>query len=655
MQAPIELGTVLQSRYRILSVLGQGGFGRTYLSEDQSRFNELCAIKELIPPAAGDYALEKSKELFQREAQVLYQLQHPQVPQFRATFEQEGRFFIVQDYVDGKTYRMQLEQLLSQGYVFSEAEVQQLMVQLLPTLSYLHSKGIVHRDIAPDNIILRDRDRLPVLIDFGVVKELATRIHVPGSTQQATSVGKVGFAPSEQMQTGRAYPNSDLYALAVTAIVLLTGREPQELIDDKTMLWHWQRWATVSPNLAQVLQRMLSYIPGDRYQSATEVLQSLQGPASSPTQGVPQAAPTPTTLGQQPPTRPAPAAPPDSRMATVAVGRAELPQRSERGDDRENPLDARRDPLPNSIPPRQSSMWDDPFAILSVGLGLMFIAGVGTYVAFNSLNRPAPTPTPTPIASITPTPTPTLTATPTPTPAERTFSKDLRLVPGQPSLRSDSLKAGETLNLTFDGKEGQTLSAKVNGEGILMTVLGPNGEVVDDRAKRVSFWQGELPFSGPYILQMRTVQGLDKGDFKLETNLKDVAKPTPTPTPTVTSTPTPTVTPTPTPTETPAPTGNAEIRTERVLFSPGQDGTSIRSKASDTVTRRYLVDARAGQILTVNVSGAQITLMYPDGRPIEDTLNGISQWSGQLPSRGDYIIDVSADRPSDFQLNVTVK
>jgi serine/threonine protein kinase len=102
------------------------------------------------------------------------------------------------------------------------------------------------------------------------------------------------------MQTGRAYPNSDLYALAVTAIVLLTGREPQELLDDKTMLWHWQRWATVTPGFAQILQRMLSYVPSDRFQSATEVLQALQNLANPQQPGIPQSAaqaPTPTTLG----------------------------------------------------------------------------------------------------------------------------------------------------------------------------------------------------------------------------------------------------------------------------------------------------------------------------------------------------------------------
>src|SRR4028118_997056 len=253
MEPPIASGTILQNRYHLITVLGQGGFGRTYLAEDQGRFNEPCALKELIPPETA-YALDKSKELFQREATTLYQIKHPQVPEFRATFEQDGRLFLVQDYVEGKTYRELLNERKAQTYiqpdnqnvgqpaptrnvpansgVFSEAEVRQLLGQLLPVLDHIHSKGIIHRDITPDNIIRRNTDGLSVLIDFGVVKELATRFMSPNASAPITTVGKVGYAPSEQIQTGRAYPSSDLYSLAVTAVVLLTGKEPQALLDN---------------------------------------------------------------------------------------------------------------------------------------------------------------------------------------------------------------------------------------------------------------------------------------------------------------------------------------------------------------------------------------------------------------------------------------
>ena len=178
--------------------------------------------------------------------------------------------------MEGKTYREILDDRKRRGFVFSEQEVTQLMQQGLPVLAYLQGKGIIHRDIAPDNMILRDADKLPVLIDFGVVKEIATRLQQSSSAQPATTVGKLGYAPIEQMQTGNAYPNSDLYALAVSAIVLLTGREPQEVLDDNTMTWNWQRWCQVSPEFAQVINRMLSITPNQRYVSAIAVEQALK-------------------------------------------------------------------------------------------------------------------------------------------------------------------------------------------------------------------------------------------------------------------------------------------------------------------------------------------------------------------------------------------
>lgn len=230
MQPPILIGTVLQNRYRIIQILGQGGFGRTYLAEDQRRFNELCAIKELIPTTTGSFAWEKAQELFHREAAILYQIENPQIPKFREKFEQDQRLFLVQDYVAGKTYRDILTQRQALTQAFTESEVLQLIVSLLPVLEHIHGRGIIHRDISPDNIILRDSDSKPVLIDFGVVKELATRLQSPEMTTPVTTVGKLGYAPSEQMQTGRAYASSDLYALAVTAIVLLTGKKHQNYL-----------------------------------------------------------------------------------------------------------------------------------------------------------------------------------------------------------------------------------------------------------------------------------------------------------------------------------------------------------------------------------------------------------------------------------------
>jgi serine/threonine protein kinase, bacterial len=126
----VQPGTVLGERYRIGQELGHGGFGRTYLAQDINRFNELCVLKEFAPQVQGTYALEKSEELFEREAGILYKLNHAQIPRFRELFraalEGRDRLFLVQDYVEGRTYRQLLEARRHQGTYFSETEVRQL-------------------------------------------------------------------------------------------------------------------------------------------------------------------------------------------------------------------------------------------------------------------------------------------------------------------------------------------------------------------------------------------------------------------------------------------------------------------------------------------------------------------------------------------------
>ena len=631
MQPPISTGTILQSRYRLLNLLGQGGFGRTYLVEDQGRFNELCALKELNPPQ-GDYAFGKSKELFQREAQILHQIEHPQIPKFRATFEEDHRLFLVQDFVEGKTYREILDDRKTSGFVFAEKEIVDLMQKILPVLTYLHGKGIIHRDIAPDNIMLRDRDQLPVLIDFGVVKDIATRLQTPETLKQSTTVGKLGYAPIEQMQTGNAYPNSDLYALAVTAIVLLTGREPQELLDDNTMTWHWQRWCQVSPGFAQVISRMLSYTPAQRFSSATDVSGSLANLAQPGQSGIPQTiAPSDST--------PMPSkAAVGSQMATVAIGRDYEP-----ADDRDLAPRPSGKRSPAAIPER-NTLWDDPWAVGLIAIGLISLVGISTYLITNALRaKPPVTETTPPLVVTEPTPTPKPSVKPTPKPIASpiSFEEKLELTAGKPTTRSGNLKSNQTANLTFSGKQGQTLDAAVNGEGVLMTIFSPEGQPINDRAKRASSWNGALPLSGEYNIQLKTVKKLDSSDYQLDLDLKDPPKPSPEPI--ITSSP---VIP-----EKPNDSGNP-IRNERVLFDPGKTSTQISNSIKFPEVIRYLVLAKAGQTLDVSVQGATLSVLGSDGKPFPDATDR-SNWRALLPTNGDYIIEVNAKSP--FILNVEVK
>ena len=278
----IAAGTLIDNRYIIQKLLGQGGLGRTYLAFDTRRFNEACVLKEFAPIGTGESGLEQYRNLFKREAKILHQLQHPQIPKFLACFEGDGRLFLVQEYVDGKTYSRLLGELQRQGRNFSEDEVMEWLKNLLPVLEYVHQHNIIHRDISPDNIMLPDGKDLPVLIDFGVGKQIADINEGRSSNHQVTFVGKmslvgkVGYAPREQISLGLCSPSSDLYALGVTAIVLLTGRDPSLLMDQYSLEWNWRYYTYVTDGFAQVLDQMLADRPNKRYQTAREVLIDLE-------------------------------------------------------------------------------------------------------------------------------------------------------------------------------------------------------------------------------------------------------------------------------------------------------------------------------------------------------------------------------------------
>ncbi|MEM9504579.1 MAG: protein kinase, partial [Cyanobacteria bacterium P01_E01_bin.43] len=273
-------GSKIGGRYVVQRVLGQGGFGRSYLVEDSQRFGEACVLKEFFPRNASKRSLQKALDLFKREAKTLYQISHPQVPKFLAGFTQEQRLFIVQEYVHGVTYSHLLKERKREGHAFTEHEVKRWMIHMLQVLEYLHNLNIVHRDISPDNVMYcRDRD-LPVLIDFGLVNDAMSEI-LSGDLDEedmprsATVVGKFGYSPPEQIQLGQCFPCSDLYALGVTAIVLLTGRYPRELMNRNTLDWQWRQHVDLTYSFTAVLQQLIHRQPQERYQSAREVLEAI--------------------------------------------------------------------------------------------------------------------------------------------------------------------------------------------------------------------------------------------------------------------------------------------------------------------------------------------------------------------------------------------
>ena len=322
---PISAGFVLDNRYEVVHFLGYGGFGRTYLARDRQRFNELCVLKEFAPQISSPEILRKATELFQREAGTLYQLRHQQIPEFRAilqaTIGSNDVLLIVEQYISGETY----EQWVEAGNRLDEAGAIQFLKDILPVLSYVHDRGVIHRDISPDNLIREATSGKPFLIDFGSVKQVATTAMQISSGQSgsslksATQIHKPGFSPPEQLY-GNITPSTDLYSLAVTTLVLMTGRSPLELYDSQLALWHWRNHLHLSPEFSNLLDRLLSHQATDRPATAhslSQLLNTIVLPEIPPGTLAPYI-PSPISATAQS----APIRPPASQMRTVAVAHA---------------------------------------------------------------------------------------------------------------------------------------------------------------------------------------------------------------------------------------------------------------------------------------------------------------------------------------------
>lgn len=303
---------LLLARYLPLKLLGRGGFGAAFLAIDRyTPAMRRCVVKQFQP--AGNLTpqqLSTAQGLFEREAEVLEQLgnEHPQIPDLFAQFsltvpslepgKQDQLFYLVQEFIDGQN----LEEELAEKGKFSQAEVLEVLREILKVLKFVHDNGAIHRDIKLSNIMRHRNGRL-FLLDFGAVKQVTKG---GPSAEGSTGIYSMGFAPPEQMAGGQVYPSTDLYALAVTCLTLLTGKQPTELFDAYNNQWNWRSHAQVSPRLADILDRMLLPAPNQRFQSAEEVLAAMTAKAAPPAQPQPVAPPQPQPVQPQPvaPTQP---------------------------------------------------------------------------------------------------------------------------------------------------------------------------------------------------------------------------------------------------------------------------------------------------------------------------------------------------------------
>ncbi|MDZ7962778.1 MAG: WD40 repeat domain-containing serine/threonine-protein kinase [Aulosira sp. DedQUE10] len=264
---------LLRNRFRVIRVLSdEGGFGRTYLSQDVDKLHERCVIKQLAPKFQGTWSQKKAMELFAEEAKRLQQLgEHPQIPTLLAYFEQDHCLYLVQQFINGHNLLTELQQRKT----YKDREILAILADLLPILKFIHDRGVIHRDLKPENIIRRHHDGRLCLIDFGSSKQLTARVQ----NKIGTSIGSHGYSPIEQIRDGKAYPASDLFGLGTTCFHLLTGISPFQLWTEHGYSWvsTWRQYlrSPLNKELDRVLDKLLQKDIRYRYQSVDEVIKDL--------------------------------------------------------------------------------------------------------------------------------------------------------------------------------------------------------------------------------------------------------------------------------------------------------------------------------------------------------------------------------------------
>ncbi|WP_414546540.1 serine/threonine protein kinase [Nostoc sp. CCY0012] len=272
------IGKVLQARYQVIQSLGAGVFGQTYIAVDKNYpENARCVIKQLKGSSCQTSYLDPLRLCFLTETATLKLLgSHPQIPEFITCFEENERFYLVQEFIEGHSLAAELPINQYWGCIWSESEVIELLQDILGILEFVHSQGFIHCDVKPENLIRRTADGKLVLIDFGSIQSVDFGLdgELPIYRIPVTSLG---YIPPEQF-IGQTQPNSDIYALGMIGIQALTGLEPLQLkVDTHTNEIIWRTQDTpVNDYLAAVLSQMIRYDCQDRFQSASEVLRVLK-------------------------------------------------------------------------------------------------------------------------------------------------------------------------------------------------------------------------------------------------------------------------------------------------------------------------------------------------------------------------------------------
>ncbi|MBD1829365.1 bifunctional serine/threonine-protein kinase/ABC transporter substrate-binding protein [Microcoleus vaginatus GB1-A2] len=278
----LKPGDILRDRYQIIGKLGEGGFAKTYTANDAlgSPGNPLCVVKEIEPPQSKDgRLLEEAQQQFEKEAKTLKYLDKcPQIPTLIDRFLENGKFYLIQEYIEGNPLNKEIGSLRQ----FQESEVINLLQDILSVLACVHSQGIIHRDLKPSNLIRCKRTGKIAVIDFGAVKAIGTLAIEGGQITQTRVIGTEGYMPAEQWKNQPRF-NSDIYAVGIIGIQAIAGLDIEDFFNDKKtgeLVWHYSTddrpMVQISEDLKKILNKMVRYHFNDRYQSAAEVLQDLR-------------------------------------------------------------------------------------------------------------------------------------------------------------------------------------------------------------------------------------------------------------------------------------------------------------------------------------------------------------------------------------------
>jgi serine/threonine protein kinase len=274
------IGKTIGGHYYIISLLGQGGFGETYLAQDEYLPDKPPRVVKRFQPQSNEPSfLQTAKRLFDKESIILNKLGiHDRIPQLFAHFEENQEFYLIQELIAGHDLSYELNpphQRAAKGVQLNENEVIQLLYDILDVLRFVHQQNIIHRDIKPSNLMRRDSDGRIVLIDFGAVKQIGSQLQYSQGQPPTVAIGTEGYMPSEQ-ENGHPKLCSDIYAVGMTAIQALTGVFPHQLPKDpNTLEVMWRERVSVSPKLADILDKMVRYQWQQRYQSADEALSAI--------------------------------------------------------------------------------------------------------------------------------------------------------------------------------------------------------------------------------------------------------------------------------------------------------------------------------------------------------------------------------------------